>query len=255
MQWKMRTKESPEQSLKDFSCKRTLLLLLLRTRSREGSQREGQAHRGRPMPRPSVRTAPAPSRNALRGLRLSATPGCGAQPLTAKPGGSCGSPRPAVPATPPAVWLLPAALPNGAASAGMTRTDAGARPCRAKAGDLPPGTPARLQPHHTELLQPPGRAPRTPAAPEDPSVPASAPPSRGDPRIGSDRPSPAPLRFPYLYQTSSRYRQRQPDRSRPGGAHRPGGRRWQRASGGGRRNQSRSRNRHLPAAARPSRRD
>lgn len=209
----MRTKESPEQSLKDFSCKRTLLLLLriqAPAGRREGSQREGQAHRGRPMPRPSVRTAPAPSRNALRGLRLSATPGCEAQPLTAKPGGSCGSPRPAAPATPPAARLLPAALPDGAASAGMTRTDAGARPCRAKAGDLPPGTPAKLQPHHTELLQPPagprGHRPRQrilqyplrPHHPEGipgsdqigPAQPPSASPPCTRPQIATDSASP-----------------------------------------------------------------
>lgn len=40
--------------------------------------------------------------------------------------------------------LRPAALPDGGGSPRIIDTDAGARPCRAKAGDLSPGTQARL---------------------------------------------------------------------------------------------------------------
>lgn len=175
--WKKQTKESPEQPWKGFSCKHTLIL---RTQapagSREASQRERHAHRGRPLPPPETSFQ---ARGAQR------HPGSGHNPSKQSSEEAAAAPG-RQPQLSPAARLVPGPLPDGGGSTRISCIDAGARPRRAKAGDLPPGTQARLQPRDAELLRP-----RPAAAPEEPSAPPSASPFRGAPRIGSARPVPS----------------------------------------------------------------
>lgn len=93
--------------------------------------------------------------------------------------------------------LRPAAIPGGGGSTPIICIDAGARPCRAKAGDLPPRHAARLQLRHTELLRPRykpsegGRARGALSIPSSLTIPRGSPDQIGLARPGPGQPNPS----------------------------------------------------------------
>lgn len=156
------------------------------------SQRGRQAPRGRALP--LCRGAPGPGERSEPSEQSSGE---------AEAAAPAGSPRPA------------RLLPGRGGSARIIRTDAGARPCRSKAGDLPAGTPSSFA-----LRRGPGTGPAL-STPFGPATP------RGSPdRPGPSCPHPPPL-------PTARPGSLQPGRRRRGGTHR-GERRGQ---GGERRGQ------------------